>query len=171
MNKLGRKSPWNGGRVTRQCHKSIYLNCAQWPVASIGPRRNVCTSESRMDDVEPLPVWYGSPIMALSFTTQPCKTKLHEIDYPHTWTSFVTPLFPPALLLSPALCLALLIFTPSENKCPNDAHIWSNGVLNYHGNTSNGSEKCWFIFFAEMSEILEASCWSMFDDTQKERNY
>lgn len=151
MSKLAEKVLETGGggvEVTRQCHKSIHLNCAQWPVISTGPRRNVCTSEKRTDATEALPVWYGSPIMAVSFTTQPCKTKLHEIDYPRTWTSFVTALFSPALPLSPALCRALLIFTPLENKCPKDARVWSNGVLNYHGNNSNGGEKkCWFIHF------------------------
>lgn len=31
--------------------------------------------------------------MTVSFSMQPCKTKPHEIDYPHTWTSFVTLLY------------------------------------------------------------------------------
>lgn len=104
-----RKGPWNGGEGGGyQAMPQIYLNCAQWPVISTGPRRNMCTSEKRTDATEPLPVWYGSPIMAVSFTTQPCKTKLHEIDYPHTWTSFVTALFSPLCLchrLSAGPCL------------------------------------------------------------------
>lgn len=86
--------------------------------------------------------------------------------------------FSPALPLSPALCWALLIFTPSENKCPKDARVWSNGVLNYHSNNSNGGRKMLiYLFSAEMSEILETSYRSTFDKKwgemrgkKKERN-
>lgn len=40
--------------------------------------------------------------MTVSFSMQPCKTSLHEIDYLHTWTSFET-IFPslPLTLLGP----------------------------------------------------------------------
>lgn len=40
--------------------------------------------------------------MTVSFSMQPCKTSLHEIDYLHTWTSFET-IFPspPLSLLGP----------------------------------------------------------------------
>lgn len=43
MNEQACKSPWSMG-VTRKCHKPICLNCVQWPVISMGPCRNVCTS-------------------------------------------------------------------------------------------------------------------------------
>lgn len=92
------------------------------------PTQEWCTSEKRMDGAELLPVWCGSPIMALSFTTQPCKTKLHEIDYPRTWTSFVSPPFPPALPLSPALCRACLF---SRRRKINAPMMLTNEAMGY----------------------------------------
>lgn len=88
------QSPWSMG-VTRKWHQPICLNCVQWPVISMGLCRNVCVSvclclKKNKCCAKPLPVWNGGPIMRVSFSTQPCKTKLHEIDYPHTWISFVT---------------------------------------------------------------------------------
>lgn len=75
----------------------------------------------RMNTAKPLPVWNGGPIMIVSFSMQPCKTKLHEIDYPHTWTSFVTLFFS----LSPvtASLLGPVHLPPTENKCLKDACI------------------------------------------------
>lgn len=136
-----KKSPWS----KRGYQEQIYLS----PLCSVacdfhGPMQE-CVY---MDAVETLPVWYGSPIMEVSFTTQPCKTKLHEIDYAHTCTSFMT-IFSPSLPMSPALDWALFILTQLENKCPKDARIWSNGVLNYLCNNSNGGRNadlfifCW----------------------------
>lgn len=95
------KSPWS----RRGYQAQIYLS----PLCSVACDFYGPTQECvYMDAAESLPVWYGSPIMGVSFTTQPCKTKLHEIDYPHTWTSFVTPLFLPLCLchrLSAGPCL------------------------------------------------------------------
>lgn len=84
--------------------------------------------------------------------------------------------FSPALPLSPALCWTLLIFMPSENKCPKDARVWSNGVLNYHSNNSNGGEKnadlfifCWNV--RNSRNILSKHIWQKTgrDKRKKER--
>lgn len=68
--------------------------------------------------------------MTVSFSMQPCKTKLHEIDYPHTWTSFVTRLF----LFSPVTHSMLdpVHFQPPENKWGMDANPKHQGN-NYVG--------------------------------------
>lgn len=63
----------------------------------------VCLCPKKMNAVKPLPVWNGGPIMTVSFSMQPCKTRLHEIDYPHTWTSFVTVSLSLALVTDAAL--------------------------------------------------------------------
>lgn len=124
MNEQACKNPWNMG-VTGKCHKPICLNCVQWPVISMGPGRNVCVSlcvyTKRMNAAKPLPVWNGGPIMTVSFSMQPCKTKLHEIDYPHTWTSFVTLFF--SLSSFTDSLLGPVHFLPTENKCFKDAWI------------------------------------------------
>lgn len=117
-----RKSLKHGGY---QAMPQTYLSqLCSMAVISMGPHRNVCLCVyflKRMNAVKPLPLWNGGPIMTVSFSMQPCKTKLHEIDYPHTWTSFVTQAF----LLSPATSSlpGPDHFLPTENKCFKDAWI------------------------------------------------
>lgn len=156
INEQACKNVLEAGGVTR--HQSIYLHCAQSPV--IGPMQE-CVY---MDAAESLPVWYGSPIIGVSFTTQPCKTKLHEIDYPHTWTSFVTPLFLP-LCLCHQLSAGPCLFSHHRKINVPKMLTWNNGVLNYH---SGGRKMLIYLFSAEMSEILETSYWSPFDKKEGE---
>lgn len=90
-----KKSPWS----RRGYQAQIYLSPLCSAACDFYGRTQECVY---LDAAESLPVWYGSPITRVSFTTQPCKTKLHEIDNPHTWTSFVAPIF-----LSLCLCRRL----------------------------------------------------------------
>lgn len=92
--------------------------------------------------------------MTVPFSMQPCKTKLHEIDYPHTWTSFVTLLF----WLSPVTdsLLGPVHFPPTEKINALKMHAYKvveYFILDTKATIVLGDKNTQrFIFFAEMSE-------------------
>ena len=97
--------------------------------------------------------------MTVSFSMQPCKTKPHEIDYPHTWTSFVTLLF-----FWPSPCHRLSCwasFISAGNKRFKETCMQSNGILNpgCRGNNCVGRQKK-----KMLGELISAERWEKSDN-------